>query len=138
MLHAVPFHDSHTGERIASMITNCLQPWDIAEKLHVVVLDNASNFIVGLRDSNIPNIPCLAHTLQLVVKDACLAQPCVSALTAMGQKCISYYKHSNMVCKTLQKIQEQLDCPKHRLIQDEPTQWNTTFYMLERPVYVLV
>ena len=130
MLHVAPFHDSHTGERIASMITNCLQAWDIAEKLLVVVLDNASNFVVGLRDSNIPNIPCLPHT-QLVVKDACLAQPCLSALTAMGRNLVGYYKHSNLVCKTLQKIQEQLDCPKHRLIQDEPMRWNTTFYMLE-------
>ena len=70
-LHAVPFHNSHTGERIASMITNCLQAWGIAEKLHVVVRDNGSNFVAGLCDSNIPNIPCLAHTLQLVVKDSC-------------------------------------------------------------------
>ena len=133
-LHAVPFHDSHTGERIASMITNCLQAWGIAEKLHVVVRDNGSNFVAGLHDSNIPNIPCLAHTLQLVVKDGCLAQPCVSALTATGRKLVGYYKHSNLACKALQKIQEQLDCPKHRPIQDKPTRWNTKFYMLERLV----
>ena len=63
------------------MITNCLQALGIAEKLHVVVRDNGSNFVAGLRDDN---IPCLAHTLQLVVKDGCLAQPCVSALTAMA------------------------------------------------------
>ena len=112
------------------MITNCLQAWGIAEKLHVVVRDNGNNFVAGLCDSNIPNIPCLAHTLQLVVKDSCLAQLCVSALTAMDRKLVSYYKHSNLACKALQKIQEQLDCPKHRLVQDEPMCWNTTFYML--------
>jgi len=133
-LHAVPFDGSHTGERIASMITNCLQAWGIAEKLHVVVRDNGSNFVAGLREGNVPNIPCLVHTLQLVVKDDCLAQPCVSALTAMARKLVGHYKHSNIACKTLQKIQEQLGCPKHRLIQDEPTRWNTTFYMLERLV----
>ena len=84
-LHAVPFDGSHTGERIASMITNCLQAWGIAEKLHVVVHDNGSNFVAGLREGNVPNIPCLAHKLQLVMKDGCLAQPCVSALTAMAR-----------------------------------------------------
>ena len=68
------------------------------------------------------------------MKDGCLAQPCVSALTAMGQKLVGSYKHSNLACKALQKIQEQLDCPKHRPIQDEPTRWNTAFYMLERLV----
>ena len=77
-------------------------------------------------------MPCLAHTLQLVIKDGCLAQPCVTALTARSRKLVGHYKHSNIACKTLERIQEQLQCPKHRLIQDEPTRWNTTFYMLER------
>ena len=112
-LHAVPFDGSHTGERIASMITNCLQAWDIAEKLHVVVRDNGSNFVAGLHEGNVPNIPCLVHTLQLVVKDDCLAQPCVSALTAMARKLVGHYKCSNIAWKTLQKIQEQLGCPQH-------------------------
>ena len=31
----------------ASVITNCLQAWGIAEKLHVVVRDNGSNFVAG-------------------------------------------------------------------------------------------
>ena len=88
------------------MITNCLQAWGIAEKLHVVVCDSGSNFVAGLRDGNIPNIPCLAHTLQLVVKDGCQVQPCVSALTAMARKLVGQYKHSNISCKTLQKIQD--------------------------------
>ena len=105
-LHAVPFDGSHTGERIASMITNCLQALGIAEKLHVVVCDSGSNFVAGLHDGNIPNIPCLAHTLQLVVKDGCQVQPCVSALTAMARKLVGQYKHSNIACKTLQKIQD--------------------------------
>ena len=48
----------------------------VAEKLHVVVHDNDSNFVAGLQSGNVPNIPCLAHTLQLGVKDGCLAQPC--------------------------------------------------------------
>ena len=65
------------------------------------------------------------------MKDNCLAQPCVSALTAMDRKLVSYYKRSNLAYKALQKIQELLDCPKHRLIQDELMRWNTTFYMLE-------
>ena len=36
-LHAAPFNDRHTGEHIATMLTNCLQSWNLAEKLHVVV-----------------------------------------------------------------------------------------------------
>lgn len=88
--------------------------------------------MAGLRDAGLPNIPCLAHTLQLVIKDGCLAQTCVTNLTGRARKLVGHYKHSNLACKTLERIQEQLGCPKHRLIQDEPTRWNTTYYMLER------
>ena len=74
-LHAVPFNGSHTSPAVASLISNCLEAWGIYNKLHIVVRDNGSNFVAGLRDAGIPNLPCLAHTLQLVIKDGCLAQP---------------------------------------------------------------
>ena len=77
-LHAAPFNDHHTGEHIAAMINKCFHSWNITSKVHVVVRDNGSNFVAGLRDAGIPNIPCLAHTLQLVVKDGCPFQHCPS------------------------------------------------------------
>ena len=98
----------------------------------MVVRDNGSNFVAGLRDAGIPNIPCLAHTLQLVVKDGCQAQPAVVDLTAKARKLVGHYKHSNVALQSLLKIQEQLGLLPKRLIQDEPTRWNTTFYMLQR------
>ena len=126
-LHAAPFNDHHTGEHIAAMINKCFHSWNITSKVHVVVRDNGSNFVAGLRDAGIPNIPCLAHTLQLVVKDGCLAQPAVVDLTAKARKLVGHYKHSNIALQLLLKIQEQLGLSPKRLIQDEPTRWNTTF-----------
>ena len=87
--------------------------------------------MAGLRDAGIPNIPCLAHILQLVVKDRCLAQPAVVDLTAKDRKLVGHYKHSNIALQSLLKIQEQLGLSPKRLTQDEPTRWNTTFYMLK-------
>ena len=131
-LHAAPFNDHHTGEHIAAMINKYFHSWSVTSKVHVVVRDNESNFVAGLRDAGIPNIPCLAHTLQLVVKDGCLAQPAVVDLTAKARKLVGHYKHSNIALQSLLKIQEQLGLSPKRLIQDEPTRWNTTFYMLQR------
>lgn len=71
-LRAVPFNGSHTCPEIAAVISNCLQAWEIYNKLHIVVRDNGSNFVAGLRDAGIVNLPCLARTLQLVIKDGCL------------------------------------------------------------------
>ena len=126
-LHAIPFNEQHTGEHIATMLINCLQSWNLSEKLHVVVGDNGSNFVAGLRDYGIPNISCLAYTMQLVVKDGCLAQLVVKLLTARACKLVAYYKHSNVALQALLKTQEQLGMSKNRLIQDKPTKWNITF-----------
>ena len=92
----------------------CLQSWDLTDKIHVVVRDNGSNFVAGFKVASIPNIPCLAHTLQLVVKDGCLAQPAVVDFTAKARQLVGHYK---------------LGLPPKRLIQDEPARWNTTFYI---------
>ena len=100
--------------------------------MHVVVRDNGANFVAGLRDVGIPNILCLAHTLQLVVKDGCLSQPVVVYLIAKAHKLVGHYKHSNIALQSLLKIQEQLGLFPKRLIQDEPTRWNTMIYMLEK------
>ena len=91
--------------------------------------NNGLNFVAGFRNAGIPNLPCLAHTLQLVVKDGCLAQPAVVNLTAKACKLVGYYKHSYVALQSLLKI---LGLSPKRLIQDEPTRWNATFYMLQR------
>ena len=83
------------------MINKCLQPWDLTDKIQVVVRDNAANFVTGLRGAGIPNIPCLAHTLQLVVKDGGLAQPAIVNLTAKAHQLVGHYKHSNVAFQSL-------------------------------------
>ena len=84
-LHAV--NDHHTGEHIGAIIKS----WDLNDKIHVVVRDNGSNFVA----------PCLAHTLQLLVKDGCLAQPAVVDLTTKARKLVGHYKHSNVALQSL-------------------------------------
>ncbi|XP_065667951.1 zinc finger BED domain-containing protein 4-like [Hydra vulgaris] len=78
------------------------------------------------------NIPCLAHTLQLVVKDGCLNNERISLLTATCRRIVGHFKHSVKSYKLLRQSQEVLGLPKHVIIQDEPTRWNSTFHMLNR------
>ena len=69
VLQSVEFNGSHAGEKIANLITTCLQSWKVDNKLVCIIRDNGSNFVAGLRDLALPNTSCLAHTLQLVIDD---------------------------------------------------------------------
>jgi len=60
-LHAAPFNDRHTGEHIGNMMNKCLEEWNLSSKIHVVVRDNGSNFVGGLRDAGLSSISCLVH-----------------------------------------------------------------------------
>ena len=55
-------------------------------------------------------------------------------MLARCRKIVGHYKHSHLAVERLQAIQRQLSLPNHKLMQDEPTQWDSTYYMLERLV----
>ena len=129
-LHAQIFNDSHTGEHIKNVMLACIDKWKIGSKLHLVLRDNGSNFIAGLRLAGIPNFGCLAHTLQLVVKDAVLAQRSVEDLLSRCRKIVGHFKQSNVAWHNLASIQEKLGFSTCRPVQEQATRWNSSFYML--------
>ena len=97
-----------------------------------MVRDNAANYVAGLRDANIPNFGCLAHMLQLIINDGVLVQRSVQELLGVARKLVGHYKHSNVSFQVLKQMQAQLGLPQQSLIQDEPTRWNSSFYMLQQ------
>ena len=92
VLQSAEFNVSHTGENIANLIASCLQSWKVQV---CIVRDNSPNFVASLRDAGMPNISCLAHTLQLVIDNGVLAQPCVVSLLAAGRRLVGHFKRSN-------------------------------------------
>ena len=66
------FDESHTGANISSAILSRMQSWEIEEKVVCVVRDNAANMFAGLNIVNVASLPCLAHSLQLIIKDGVL------------------------------------------------------------------
>ncbi len=94
--------------------------------------DNAANMVKGLNDVGLPHIGYFAHTLQLVVHDASLSQRTISDMLAVSRHIIGHFRRSNLAYTRLTDIQKNLGLPLHRLVQDEPTRWNSTLYMLVR------
>ena len=73
MLSAWQFYESHTGANISAAVLSRVQEWDIEENIVCILRDNASNMVIT-------SLPCLAHTLQLIIKDGLLLQQSVVQL----------------------------------------------------------
>ena len=134
MLSAWQFDESHTGANISAAVLSRIQEWDIEEKIVCILRDNASNMVSGLNIANITSLPCLAHTLQLIIKDGVLLQQSVVQLLSCARSLVGHYHRSNVAFNTFRQIQAQLNLPQHVLIQDVATRWNSSYYMLERLV----
>ena len=134
LLQASKFNERHTGDNIATMYSDCVCEWKIESKIVCALRDGGSNFVAGFNRSGVPSITCLAHSLQRVILDGVLAQKDVQDLLAAGRKIVGHYKHSNVAFHLLQRIQAQLELKVCALYQDEPTRWNSSYYMLKRLV----
>ena len=132
MLTSWLLDESHTGANISATVLSRIQAWEIEEKVVCVVRDNAANMVSGLNIANLTSLPCLAHSLQLIIKDGVLLQPAVVQLLSCARSLVGHYHRSNVAFNTFRQIQSQLNLPAHVLIQDVTTRWNSSYYMLER------
>ena len=123
---------SHTGAHLCEQYSEILKNWNIGKsQVHLVLRDNAKNMEKGLRDADLPNYGCFAHSLQLVVHDGVLKQRSVVDLLSLCRGIVGHFKRSSLAYGKLHQIQESLSLPQHRLKQDEPTRWNSSLYMLQ-------
>jgi len=79
--------------------------------------------------------PCFIHTIQLIVNDGLKQQRTVIDCLAVGRGMVSHFRHSTSATSTLDQFQRDCGTPagkELRVIQDVPTRWNSSYYMLER------
>ncbi|KAL3831399.1 hypothetical protein ACJMK2_023150, partial [Sinanodonta woodiana] len=138
---------SHTGEMLAAELLSIMEEWKVVgDRRGILVRDNGSNMVKAARVAKISDLGCYIHTLQLVVGESLKTQKAVRDAIAIARGIVSHFRHSSKATAHLKRIQESLNSnrtddvldvtdqvhPAHRLIQDVPTRWNSTYYMLER------
>lgn len=68
VLNTKVMQGSHTGDYIRETFLDMLQDWEITkDRVALVLRDNGTNMVMGLRLAELPDLSCTAHTLQLVV-----------------------------------------------------------------------
>ncbi|XP_067313947.1 E3 SUMO-protein ligase ZBED1-like [Pseudorasbora parva] len=124
-------HDSHTGDNIAELLKKAVIEWGFEDKHPVIVTDNASNMNVAAGLANMTHIRCFAHSLNLASQKA-LKLPAVERLLGRIRRVTSFFRRSTIASHQLKQKQDLLHLPKHRLITDVVTRWNSSYDMIDR------
>jgi len=110
-----------------------VENWNIAiQRCHAVLHDNGPNVVKAFRDAPVQHASCLAHTLQLVIKDSIFSQRYVIDILAKCRSIVGHFKHSASATTRLHELQSELNMKIVQLVQDVPTRWNSIFNMLQR------
>ena len=115
----------------ADELGNIVSQWG-SPTISCCVTNNASNMISGIEKVEWNHLPCFAHTLNLVVQDSIKLDPLLRGVKEKGKSIVAHFHRSTKSHEKLRSIQEQLNLPQLKLIQDFVTRWNSTYLMLER------
>ncbi|XP_059096833.1 zinc finger BED domain-containing protein 4-like [Tigriopus californicus] len=125
----------HTSLRLEDELRSILIKHEVMSKIVVGVIDNGANIVKALRDIDIRQVPCYAHTLNLVAPGSIKDAPALIKVKDTASKIVEQTKRSPVVQDKFEDIQRNRGHTRiKKLIQDVPTRWNSTFEMMERLV----
>ncbi|XP_029522151.1 zinc finger BED domain-containing protein 4-like [Oncorhynchus nerka] len=87
-----------------------------------------------LEDNNHVIVQCFGHTIDLIVNEAIKSQRMVQNLLSNARKICERVYRSDKAKEKLAELQKVYQLPENCLIQDVPSKWRTSFFMLERLV----
>lgn len=132
LLQCEILEESHTLANIKQAMQNLIENWSLQGKVRLVVADNTHNLQNAIKDLQLENFGCFAHTINLVAKSA-LEVPEVEIFLNKIRSIVNHFRRSTTATEKLTEyqIQTKVAQPK-KLIIDVSTRWNSTFDMLER------
>ncbi|XP_073323035.1 zinc finger BED domain-containing protein 4-like [Pagrus major] len=127
-LDCFEFSDRHTSENLAEELLKVAKEWDVENKVVCCVSDNAANITKAIKILKWFHHPCLAHTINLIVRDALkVMKPTVDKVKAI----VEFFHRSTTATQKLKSIQRQMGMPELRPKQECTTRCNSTFHMLK-------
>lgn len=114
LLECEEFTERHTSENIALWLKSVMDRFAILDKVCCVVTDNAPNMIKAINLLEIQHVPCYAHTLNLVVKDA--INDTIETTVTKVRKIVKYFKKSSTALYKLNEMQKNLNYKELKLM----------------------
>lgn len=128
LLDCFEFSERHTAENLANELLRVAAEWGLEKKVVCCLTDNAANVTKAVTLTKWPHLPCLAHTINLVVRDALKGpQPIIDKV----KEAVEYFHRSGPGSKKLKETQEEKNMPQLRPKMDCVTRWNSTYDMLQ-------
>lgn len=127
-LEVKPAPGSHTADFLSSELTAVMDEWNIDPKHVHIVTDSGANIRKAV--TQMPDVKwrgCFAHKLQLCVNGALTSKEVTDLpkILAKARAVVGHFRRSPLATTQLNKAQDQLSLPRHKLLQDCPTRWNS-------------
>ncbi|KAL5022683.1 hypothetical protein ScPMuIL_001838 [Solemya velum] len=131
VLQTLKTEGTHTGEAIADHLEQMRKKW-MPLVVPTAVTDNAANEKKAFDILKWHRFRCYGHRINLTVKKALQVNE-VSRIVGKGRKLVTLFHQSSSLSdllKAKQSLVLQGESIHHKLIQDVPTRWNSTYLML--------
>ncbi|KAI7789392.1 putative zinc finger BED domain-containing protein 1-like [Triplophysa rosa] len=135
VLQTRAIYESHTNDHLSAILQVAVAEWKIARENATipVTTDNNKNIVNAVEATGFsPNIWCFAHTVNLASQKGMVINQMSRLLGRVREIVTFFHRSSTTAAALLKDKQELLQLPPHKIIQDVPTRWNSSYDMLER------
>lgn len=137
ILSTMPLEERHEAENLAGWLEDVVEKMGLSFRdILAIVHDNAANVVAALRilsqRHGVASHRCAGHTLQLVVGHALKRDPQIDKTIGAARSLVHHFKKSELASSKLKTKQKSMGVDNQQLLQDVPTRWNSTYYMVRR------
>lgn len=125
------FPQSSTAVNVCNGVKEMCIDWGIWDKVKYVTTDNAAYMLSAVGLMRKQHIPCMAHTLNLIVQSSLKH---IESTRSKIKSVVEFFRRSHLAAAKLKECQLQQKEPTLKLTNDMPIRWNSTLAMFQRVI----